>query len=613
MFECYNKKYLRINLTTNEVKTENITDEFIKNYIGGMGFGVKMLFDEVSPEVDAFSPDNKMIISTGPLTGTLIPLTAQTCLVTKSPASGGILNSYAGGRLASVIKSTGYDFVILEGKASELSYIYISDDNIEIIKCPELSGKTTTDVERKFNEKYGLDAISMSIGLAGENLVRFSAIVAETRVFGRMGPGAVMGSKNIKSIVFQGSKDVRVSNTEKFESLRKEIYDTISEVESGKRWSLLGSFAKTGTGAGMKLINDQNCLSTKNHKYCYFDKADDINGFRYTENYKYYHTACFSCPAHCGKIFEIDGELTTRGPEYETMYSFGSECMVGDKYYIALAHQICEDYGMDTLSAGNTVAFAMECYENGLITKEDTGGIELKFGNGKAMCDFLRKIVNRENCGNIFADGTKIASDKLGENSSSYAMNVKGLEFAAWMPQRLRGIALTFATSNRGACHKRAPIGAELTGAIDMLAIEGKAQIVANIQDTINAFFTLITCRFIDFEVDTIKITEVLNAATGLTLTAEEFVKIGEKIWNLERIFNLNSGMSKKDDWLPDRCFEPIKTSENGEELPILKREDLEYMLKDYYQVRGWDENGVPTDEKLEELGIELNLSNVSN
>lgn len=607
MYECYNKKLLRINLTTKEIRTEEISEDLIQNYIGGMGFGVKTLYDEVDAQADALSPENKIIVSIGPITGTSAPLFAQTCIVTKSPATNGILNSYAGGHLGYRLKSSGYDAVVVEGKSDELVYVTVNNDKVEIKKCPELIGKSTDKVETFIKEKENNDDMSiMSVGLAGENKVRFAAVITETRAFGRGGPGAVFGSKNLKAIAFSGDKDILVNNTDKFSEIVDEFFN-IFKKSIENEWSLLGIWSKNGTGAGMPLINDRNALATKNHQYGHFEKAADIDGYAYIKKYPSKKIACFGCPIHCGQVHKFTtGDfkgMVTRGPEYETMYSFGSDCLIDDLDVVAKAHQICEDYGMDTLSAGCTMAFAMECYEKGLITKEDTGGIELDFGDGKAMLSFLEKTARREDIGDLFADGTKRAAESLGNGAEHFAMNVKGLEFAAWMPQRMRGIALTFATSNRGACHKRAPIGDELMEHIPMEAIEGKAQVVKDIQDKVNAIFTLVGCRFVEFEVSLGSFVELLKAASGMDYTEEEFIKVGEKIWNLERLFNLNSGMTKIDDDLPGRCFDALPV---GDGFTQMKREELEFMIQDYYKLRGWDKEGRPTKEKLIELGVEL-------
>ncbi|MBA1335938.1 MAG: Tungsten-containing aldehyde:ferredoxin oxidoreductase [Firmicutes bacterium] len=605
MYECYNRKLLRVNLKDRTVKTEVIGEELIRDYIGGIGFGVKLLYDEIDHDIDALSPQNKLIISIGPLTGTSAPLFAQTCIVTKSPLTGGILNSYSGGYLGYRIKSSGYDCIVIEEKSPEPVYVLVSPDKVEIRECRELVGMNTGEVEDHIKKRENKpDLTIMSIGKAGENLVRFASIMSETRAFGRGGAGAVLGSKNLKAIAFEGGLDVRVSDPKEFQRNVDEAYGYLKKA-TDNQWSLLGMFSRYGTGSGLGLINERNALATKNHQFGHFEKGPDIDSFAYIKQCPSRKIACFGCPVHCGQVHRFEeGEfkgMVTRGPEYETMYSFGSDCLIDDPNIVAKAHQICEEYGMDTLSAGCTMAFAMECYERGILTEQDTQGIELSFGNGKSMIALLEKVGNREGVGDLFADGTKRAAEKLGRGSKHFAMNVKGMEFAAWMPQRMRGIALTFATSNRGACHKRAPIGDELMGHLPMEEIKGKAQIVKDIQDRVNACFTLVSCRFAEFELPVDLFVRMLNTASGTSINAEEFIKVGERIWNLERLFNLDAGLTKEDDMLPGRCFETLPLSDGETKMEV---EDLEYMLDDYYKVRGWDEEGIPTESKLMALGI---------
>lgn len=606
MYECYNKKLLRINLSTLKVKEEVIKDEMISEFIGGMGFGVKLLTDEVDPTIDSLSVGNKIIISVGPLNGTAAPLFAQTCMVTKSPLTNGILNCYAGGYLGYKIKSSGYDCIVIEGMAPELVYVIIDQKGVKIKECPNLVRKNTLQTEEFIKKEENTENLGfMTIGAGGENLVRFASVMSSTRAFGRGGAGAVFGSKHLKAIAFSGGKDICVNQPLEFDKAVKEAYSYFKKAMSSE-YNLLSMFSKYGTGSGMALINEKYALATKNHQLGNFEKASKIDGFAYIKKFPSRQIACFGCPVHCGQVHKFEtGKfkgMVTRGPEYETTYSFGSDCFIDDLEVIAKAHQICEEYGMDTLSAGCTMAFAMECYEKGLIKKEDTEGIELNFGEGEGMLKVLEKIGRREGIGKLLAEGTKRVAAKLGGGSKDFAMNVKGLEFAAWMPQRMRGIALTFATSNRGACHKRAPIGPELMGQIPMDKVKGRAEVVKNIQDKVNAIFTLVGCRFSEFELPLEIFVKLLNRASGLNYGVKEFIKVGEKIWNIERLFNLDAGLTKNDDQLPARCFDPLPLKD-GE--TRMKREDFEYMLKDYYKLRGWDENGIPTKAKLKLLGID--------
>lgn len=605
MFECYNKRILRINLDNKTYGIEELDGDFIKKYIGGIGFGTAIVYKEVDPKADALDRANKLTINVGPLTGTRAPMFAQTCIVTKSPLTGGVTNSYAGGSIGEKIKSAGLDSIIVEGKAENLTYVVINNDSVDFIDASDVKGQSTLYTEEYIKKRHGEKFGVISVGLAGENMVRFSAAISATRAFGRGGVGAVFGSKNLKAIAVAGDRDVCANNGEEFEA---NVEEALSKVQKAfdQPWNLLGSFGKYGTGSGLAMINGRNALATRNHNLSHFEDGDKIDGPIFMNNYPTRLVACFGCPVHCGQVHKFDkGKfqgMVTRGPEYETMYSFGSDILNNDHEVLARAHQLCEEYGMDTLSAGCTMAFATECFEKGIVTEADTGGVDLRFGKGEEMLKMLEKFAKREDAGGIFAEGTKRAAQRLGKGSGAFAMNVKGLEFAAWMPQRMKGIALTFATSNRGACHKRAPVGDEITGKIPMDTTENKPSLVKEIQDRVNAVFTLVGCRFSEFEFPTELFVKLLNSAAGTDYEVEEFIKVGERIWNMERLFNINSGLTHEDDFLPDRCFEPL--NDVNEECIPLTRENLKSMLLEYYAVRGWDGLGVPKAETLERLGI---------
>jgi aldehyde:ferredoxin oxidoreductase len=606
MLECYSKKILRIDLSQRKFNIESLSHEYIEKYIGGMGFGTEIICREVPPKIDALDERNKITISTGPINGTRAPLFAQSCIVTKSPATNGIVNSYAGGDTAYRIKQSGYDTIIIEGKSDDLVYVIIDKNNVVFIDAGELKGKSTDHTEAYLKSTHGVEMGVISIGLAGENKVRFAACIANTRAYGRGGVGAVFGSKNLKAVGIKGNQDIGVYKPDEFEKNVDKCFKII-EKAFGEQWNLMASFGKYGTGSGLGMINGRNALATKNHKLSKYEHGDKIDGFAYMNNYPTRLVACHGCAVHCGQVHRFEkGKfpgMVTRGPEYETMYSFGSDILNQDAEILAKAHQICEEYGMDTLSAGCTMAFAMECYEKGFINQDDTGGVELKFGNSEEMLKMLEKIGKREDIGNVLAEGTKRASEIIGKESDHFAMQVKGLEFAAWMPQRMKGVALTFTTSNRGACHKRAPVGLEITGQIPMDSISNKPELVKEIQDKVNALFTLVCCRFAEFEYPLSLFLDLLESASGINISEEEFMQKGEMIWNMERLFNIRSGMSRKDDWLPERCFDAL-TDVDEVFLP-LTREDVTTMLDRYYTLRGWDSEGVPLKETLSRLGIE--------
>ncbi len=607
MLDCYGKKLLRVNLTTRTVTEEPLRDPFIERWVGGMGFGTKLFTNEVAPTADPLGPNNKIYISVGPLTGTLAPLFAQTCIVTKSPLTGGIINTYAGGHLGGAIKATGYDVIVIEGQADELVYLLITPAGAQIVACPELAGKPARDAEEAVKAASGRDDLhTLAVGLAGENQIRYASVISETRAFGRGGAGAVCGSKNLKVIGVAGIGDIGVADAEAFQSAVDAAYHAFRE-DVAQPWSLLGGFGRVGTGSGMGLINEKHALATRHHHLTRFEMAEEIGGQAFAEKFPTRPIACLGCQIHCGMLHKPVktrwGEIWTRGPEYETMYSLGSLCFNDDPEMLLKANDQAEQYGMDTLSLGVSVAFAMECAERGILPRDALGDdVVLEFGNGDATIKLIDMIAHREGLGDTLAEGVRRASQIIGQESEAFALQVKGMEFAAWMPERMRGIAVTFATANRGACHKRAPIGMELMDIIPMDGLEGRAALVADIQNKVNAIFTLIACRFAEFALPMEQFVALLNGATGMDYTEERLAQLGEAIWNMERLYNMAAGIDGSQDRLPDICFE------TPEDFPPdakpLTREDFATLLRDYYAARGWDEQGRPTPERLAALGL---------
>jgi aldehyde:ferredoxin oxidoreductase len=578
-------------------------DGSLASYIGGMGYGTKVLVDEVDPTIDPLSAKNKIILTSGPLTGTTAPMFPQACIVTKSPLTNTILNCYAGGFLGAEIKFCGIDGVILEGAASSWSLILVEDSKVSFHDASPVIGKGTAETERYMKEKFGPGVKTLSVGVAGEKAVAMASIFSETRTFGRGGAGAVLGSKRIKGMAFRGTKGVDVADRKGFAALTDQNIDII-KAACAQEFNLVGMFSRVGTGAGMGLVNSKGAMAAKNHLYGTFPESTEIDGFAYAKKFYTRKIACFGCPVHCGMLHKFkkrdSSESWLRGPEYETMFSLGSELLNKDPITLAEANQLCEDYGMDTLTVGVTIAWAFEMAERGILKDPH---LSLAFGDSDSILGLIRMIGEREGLGDLLADGPKVAAEKTGKNSLGVAMQIKNSGFAAWMPARMKGVALAFATSNRGACHKRAPIGDEIMGKLDMDSYEGKAPIVRGIQDLVNAIFTLVACRFHEFVVPKEMYPQLLQAATGTRLTMEQFTATGERIWNLERLFNIGAGLSRKDDTLPERCFEPIKgEASKGSHI---ERPQFEAMLDEYYAVRGWTRDGNPTPQTLKRLGIE--------
>jgi aldehyde:ferredoxin oxidoreductase len=599
-------RILRIDLTGRTSAVQPV-DEELQSYLGGMGYGTKILVDEVPPTVDALAPQNLLVLTVGPLTGTLAPMHPQSCIVTKSPLSGTILNSYAGGFLGAEIKYAGIDGLVLSGCASEWVLLLVEDGRVSFHSAEAVMGKPTAETEEHMKKLFGADVRTLSIGRAGEKAVAMASIFSETRVFGRGGAGAVLGSKRVKGIAVRGTRGLEVARPEEFAALVRENMELLRGA-CAEEFNLVGMFSRVGTGAGMGLVNGRGGLATRNHEYGSFAHAAEIDGFAYAKSFYTRPIACFGCPVHCGMLHTFrrhDGsESWLRGPEYETMYSLGSDLLNGDPVVLAEANQVCEEYGMDTLTTGVTVAWALEMAEAGLLREP---GLSLAFGDRGAILGLLRRIGEREGVGDLLAEGPGRAAERLAARwgssvAAGRAMQIKNSGFAAWMPRRMKGTGLAFATSNRGACHKRAPIGAEITGQIDMGSTEGKASLVKQIQDRVNAIFTLVSCRFHEFVTPEEVYPRFVGAAIGRDLTLPQFLRLGERIWNLERLFNLGAGFRRADDGLPERCYEPIKGESS--EGALFTREEFAAMLDEYYDLRGWDREGVPTDARLEELDI---------
>ncbi len=595
-------RMLRINCSAAEAKIWNVPDN-LKPYVGGMGYGTKLLIDEVNPEIDGLSPENKLILTVGPLTGTTAPLHAQSCIVTKSPLTNTILNCYAGGFIGAEIKYCGIDGLILEGSFSDWKILVIDDDHVGIESAEPVMGFGTEETEEWVKQKYGKDYRTISIGRAGEKLVRMAAAFSETRTYGRGGAGAVLGSKRVKAIAFRGTRGAGLYDTDEFSRLVGENMNLIKD-SCGQEFNLVGMFSRFGTGAGMGLIQSRGALATRNSQYGSFDHSEEISGQTYEKAFYTRWVSCYGCPVHCGRVHKFHtfngGESWARGPEYETMYSLGSQLCNGNPDVLAEANRLTEVYGVDSLTIGVTLAFAFECAEKGLLKDDE---LSLEFGDAASILGLIKKIGEREGIGDILAEGPALAARQIGGGSEKFAMQVKNSGFAAWMPRRMVGTGLAFATSNRGACHKRAPIGAEITGQVDMLSFEDKAIIVKKNQDVVNATFTLISCRFHEFMTPHEVYPAFIRAATGIDIDLKGFYNLGERIWNLEKIFNLRSGLGREDDILPERCFRDPVQGDNSEG-SVLDYEKWQNMLTEYYSLRGWDYNGVPTGEKLESLGI---------
>jgi len=610
----YTGKILRINLTDQTAKEEELPFEIAKDFIGGAGFGIKYLFDEVPAGADPLGPDNKLIFASGPFSGTTVPCASRMAVTGKSPLTGAVGMALSGGYFPVELKYAGYDILIIEGKAEKPTYVWIKDGKVQFRSAKKIWGMKTTDTQQIIKNELNDQNVRIAcIGPAGENQIKIASIINEWRAMGRKGLGAVMGSKNLKAIAIRGKGKVSVADKDKLKAARGEFTKAMKESEV-----LYPHFSKTGT----PMVVDATCaigiFPTKNFtatgEYAPADRIGEE--VQMTRNVGSEH--CYGCPVGCSqlKLAKIGAYagILAEGPEFETMYSFGGETGVDNIDAIIAADRLADELGLDTISAGVTIGFAMELYEKGILSKEDTGGLELNFGNHEAMLTLLRMMAFREGIGDILADGTKAAAKRIGKGSDKYAMHVKGLELPGYDVRGAKAHGLNYATAYTGADHNRGYAFQEIFGIpipyeVDRFAAGGKGKLTKWNQDVRSATCDAPTmCAFLlDMAVPGIATqnTEALmEAVTGLKYTPDEVQKVGERINNLARAFNVREGFTRADDTLPERLMtEPLKAGASKGQ--FISKDDLKQMLDEYYTERGWDINtGAPTRGKLTELGL---------
>ncbi|MBS7606919.1 aldehyde ferredoxin oxidoreductase family protein [Candidatus Bathyarchaeota archaeon] len=609
----YAGRILRINLSEMSFSIERLDLSLAKSLIGCLGVASKIMLEEVDHSVEPLSPRNKLILATGPLTGSTAPAGNKSIVISRSPLTNiwgeAIFSANAGIEL----KRAGFDMIIIEGRAERPVYLWICDDNVEFKDANGIWGMDTfTACNAVKNDLGEKDAAVACIGPAGERLVRLACIISDNgRAAGRCGLGAVMGSKNLKAIAIKGSRAIEVANPEALNKLRGDIIEFTREK--------LKAFTDYGTSRGVVAFEEMGNLPIKNWTGGRFPGAEKISGVRMAETILVGRKACFACHVACGRYVRVSegpyAPLEGYGPEYETIAALGSLCMNDNLEAIAKANDLCNRFGLDTISVGATIAFAMECYERGIITKDETGGIELIWGDPDAIIRTIELIGRREGFGAILGEGSMRAAEKIGKGAERYAMHVKGLEIPMHNPYRFKEMGLQYATSERGACHLRGfsmlpargflfpELG--ISEKLDGFSIEGKAHIVKVMQDACRVVDALGICKFLVFfsGIPLKTLAELYTAVTGWKTTLEELLKAGERIWILQRLFNVRMGVRRKDDTLPRRFLEEpmVDGAAKGQIV------ELEPMLKDYYTERELDDEGKPKKEKL--LGLNLDFA----
>ena len=598
----YHGKIARINLSTGKISVENIDENFAKKWLGTRGFGIHTLLKEIEPKVDPLSEGNKIIYSTGPLTGTAAPTGGRYMVITKSPLTGYIAMANSGGFFGAELKFAGWDYLIVEGKSENPVYISIKDDDIEIKDASHIWGKKVSETEKILLEEFGdKHAQIASIGPAGENLVKFSAIMNNGhRAAARGGVGAVMGSKKLKAIIVRGHNKTPLADRQKFISVVKE------KINKLKNDPVAGSgLPKYGTAVLVNIINQNGLYPTRNFRTGVFEYAEEQSGEAMAAKYLKRNKPCYACPIGCGRVNVISSVGETEGPEYESLWALGAHLGINDLGSIIEANHICDEMGLDTISTGGTLATAMELYDKGILKQEDLGDAPpFRFGNTEVIHYYIEKIAKREGFGAKLAEGGYRLAESYGYTDAF--MGVKKQELPAYDPRGAEGHGLGYATDNRGGDHIKAyMISPEILGypvKMDPHDIsDEKVKMLILFQNLTALIDAAGLCIFTTFGLGADDYRDMLNAALGWDLSTEDYLKIGERIWNAERLFNLKAGLTTEEDTLPKRLTEePMPEGPNKGHVVHLKE-----MLPRYYALRGWNARGEITKEKIKELGLE--------
>ncbi len=604
----YAGRILYVDLSTGKTRTEKLAQETAKKYVGGIGLGMKLWLSNSKAGVDPFSSENPLVLSLGPLAGTMFPTGGNGhAFISKSPATGGVGEAVSHGTFGTELKRAGYDAVIITGRAKNPVYLWIDDDNIQLRDANHLWGKSPFEVEDTLKEEIGDYYVRVAaIGLAGEKQSKIANIINDrTRAAGRTGLGAVMGSKNLKAITVRGTNDVTVAKPKEFFEMIKDFHERMKGPAAQKHRTL-------GTIQNLMINNKLSCLPTNNFNSSHFLNAGKISAEIINEHFVTRIVACNSCVMRC-EHEAIIREGTFTGTmariEFDNLWALGPNCGIDNINYIVKAAERCNYYGIDATSTGSVISFLMDCNERGLISNEDLGDIDARFGNEKAVFNLVEKIGKREGIGELLADGVKIASEKIGNKSIDLAMHIKGLELTGYDLRCLKTTALGAAVSFRGADHSRSGAYAyDIRGTVDRLKAEqGRGKIVKENEDTYNLLDSLIVCKNAKgtFDEELVDIAKLYSVSTGFEVTPQEMRKAGERVQALAKIINIREGLSRKDDTLPWKIMNQPITDDGPAQNSVVTQEELDLMLDDYYQSRGWDNKGVPTIAKLQELSLE--------
>jgi aldehyde:ferredoxin oxidoreductase len=609
-------KVLRVDLTSGRITEQDLREDVVRKYIGGVGIATRYLYDEVPNGADPLGPDNLLIFMTGPLAGTASASASRYSAVAKSPLTGIWGHANSGGSFGPALKRSGYDGIIFQGISPGPTYLHIEEGKAELRDATHLWGKTVPETEALIHQGSDTPFTIASIGPAGENLVLFAGIMNNThRAAGRCGMGTVMGSKRLKAVACAGRSPIRLANEDGFRQKAKRQIDLLNE-------SILKvGFEAFGTNMVSDMVNARGGYPTRNWQTGVFEDIEELNGQALTDKVLTSGVNCFACPISCGRGSEIrEGPWKGHGgegPEYETVNTLGALCGVSDMNAVTMANYLCNEYGLDTISTGSTIAFAMECYQRGMLTDEMTGGLRLEFGDPALVVDLVRKIAKREGIGDLLAEGTKRISEKLGKGSDAFAMNVKGLELPAYDPRAAKICGLGYVTANRGGDHITGYVEGPTFIDTPFLLVEDskiedvfvanprEAKVLVDMENALTMFDAIGGCKFMGILLKAEDFIDLITHATGWDMDVDEFRRSGERIYNLMRAFCVREGITREADTLPTRLMEePLP--EGPAEGMVIDRDTLETMKDAYYEYRGWDRaTGIPTPEKLRELGLD--------
>ncbi len=606
----YMGKILRVDLTARRTWDEPLSPDLLRQYLGGAGLGAWYLYRETRRDTDPLSPDNLLIFLTGPLVGTKVPTSGRHAVIAKSPL-GQWGESDSGGTWGQMLKRTGYDGILVSGASDAPVYLWVTSEQVEIRPAQHLWGVDTYDVDPLLKAETTPRGVVLAIGPAGERLAHLAAVMNDGhdgRAAGRAGLGAVMGSKRLKAIVVFGTLPMPIAHPDALLQAVKQTAPVINERTRSRR-----DFGTAGGVLPAAAIGD---APIKNWTLGTWDRFEKISGQRMAKTILKGKYFCAACTIGCGREVEVASgpyaPVKGAGPEYETLVSLGSMCLVDDLEAIALANELCNRYGLDTISTGGAIAFALEAFERGLLTIADTGGLVLTWGNPRVVLTLVRQIGLREGIGKLLGEGVREAARQIGRGAEEFALHVRGLELAQHDPRSMNSLAVAYATYPRGACHRGCSHYLERHGVADIGYEKGlprqdpagKGRMVARIQDYAGLFNSLKICQFIMSGTLGQDLVRYLNLTTGWDVTLEELLTIGERASNLKRMYNVRLGQSRREDVLPRRILEePLPDGGAGNYLP-----PLEAMLEEFYATRGWDSNGIPTGETLGRLGLEWTI-----